>query len=165
MNQYRLARFIGAAGVAAALAFAPLAAPTAIADQPAPDNIAVQLAPADGTPQGAIDWFAANAGATSHEGLCEMAVENAYGTTGVWPSAISHWNGAVAAGKAHTDGSLPPKGAFVYWNISQYGHVGIADGNGGFYSTSVGGAIGHASSVHHFANYLGWSDPQVPAGG
>jgi hypothetical protein len=117
----------------------------------------------DGTAGGAIAWMQGHAGSSGWEGYCEMAVENAWGTTGVWPSAIDHWNGAVQYGKAHPGDPNPPAGAFVYWNISQYGHVGIADGNGGFYSSSLGAAIGHADSVYYFASYLGWSDPQVPA--
>ncbi|MFC7340668.1 CHAP domain-containing protein [Saccharopolyspora griseoalba] len=168
MNKRQLARLAGAAGVVGALALAPLSAPAALAQPAAPPAAEQHLriaAPGDGTARGAVEWYRARAGDTSYEGLCEKAAENAWGVTGVWPSAIDHWNGAVAAGKAHTDGSTPPEGAFVYWNISQYGHVGIADGNGGFYSTSVNGAIGHAASTSHFANYLGWSDPQVPAGG
>ena len=44
----------------------------------------------------------------------------------------------------------------MFWNISEFGHVGIADGNGGIWATSVGGAIGHASCMHYFNNYLGW---------
>ncbi|TDD05661.1 CHAP domain-containing protein [Saccharopolyspora terrae] len=162
---------VAATGLAAALILAPLTAQAALAT-PAPAAAPAAMAPAavtpfdagDGTAQGAVEWFEARAGDTSYEGMCEMAAENAWGVTGVWPSAIDHWNGAVAAGKAHTDGSTPPAGAFVYWNISEYGHVGIADGNGGFHSSSVNGAIGHADSTSYFANYLGWSDPQVPAG-
>lgn len=61
----------------------------------------------------------------------------------------------------HHSGTTPPAGSFVYWNISSYGHVGIADGSGGFYSTSIGGKIGHASSVSYFSHYLGWT-PAVP---
>ncbi|MEV0700421.1 CHAP domain-containing protein [Saccharopolyspora sp. NPDC050389] len=133
--------------------------------QPASQAVQVAAAPGDGTAQGAIEWYKARIGDTSYQGLCEKAAENAWGTTGVWPSAIAHWNAAKSAGKAHTDGSTPPKGAFVYWNISQYGHVGIADGNGGIYASSIGGAIGHADSVSYFNNYLGWSDPQVPSRG
>nr|WP_228046336.1 CHAP domain-containing protein [Saccharopolyspora sp. HNM0983] len=120
-------------------------------------------APADGTPSGAIEWFQQQSGDTSYEGLCEMAVENAYGTTGVWPSARAHWEGARSAGKAHEGDTDPPEGAFVYWDTSENGHVGIADGSGGFYSSSVGGAIGHAESLSYFGGYLGWSEPQVPA--
>ncbi|RRO16090.1 CHAP domain-containing protein [Saccharopolyspora rhizosphaerae] len=165
MRNHRLGR-LAATSLATALLAAPLAAHPAVADTP-PAQVAhaaaTQLSPGDGTAQGAVEWFQANAGDTSYEGLCEMAVENAYGVTGVWPSAIDHWNGAVAAGKAHTDGSTPPAGAFVYWNTSEYGHVGIADGNGGFHSSSVGGTLGHSDSLSYFPNYLGWSDPQVPA--
>ena len=116
----------------------------------------------DGTAQGAIEWYQARIGDTSYEGMCEMAAENAYGTTGVWPSAIAHWEGAKSVGKAHVGDTNPPFGAFVYWNTSVYGHVGIADGNGGFYATSVNGAIGHSSDLFYYGNYLGWSPGQVP---
>lgn len=118
---------------------------------------AAPLSAGDGTIAGAIAWMQNHAGNTGWEEYCEKAVENAYGTTGVWPSAIAHWNAGV-----HHTGSTAPKGAFVYWNTSVYGHVGIADGNGGFYSSSIGGAIGHASSVSYFQNYLGWTNAQVP---
>ena len=115
------------------------------------------LSAGDGTIAGAIAWMQNHAGNTSYEGYCEKAVENAYGTTGVWPSAIAHWNAGV-----HHTGSTAPRGAFVYWNTSQFGHVGIADGSGGFYSSSINGHIGHATSVSHFVNYLGWTNAQVP---
>ncbi|TWG08788.1 CHAP domain-containing protein [Saccharopolyspora dendranthemae] len=161
---------LAAAGLATALVLAPLTAHSALA-APAAAAEPAATAPAtiaphdagDGTAAGAVEWFKAKQGDSSYENYCEKAVENAWGVTGVWPSAIDHWNGAVNAGKAHTDGSTPPAGAFVYWNTNQYGHVGIADGNGGFYSSSIDGAIGHADDPSYFVNYLGWSDPQVPA--
>lgn len=112
----------------------------------------------DGTPAGAVQWYKNHLGSTAYQGLCEKAAENAYGTTGVWASANAHWNGASPK---HTTGT-PPAGSFVYWNISAYGHVGIADGNGGFYASSVGGAIGHGSSVSYFTNYRGWTPGAVP---
>ena len=37
-----------------------------------------------------------------------------------------------------------------------------ADGNGGFYSSGIDGAIGHQDGLSYFSDYLGWSDPQVP---
>lgn len=118
----------------------------------------------DGSPAGAVQWFAARNGWTNYHGLCEMAVENAYGTTGVWASANAHWNGAVQYGKAHPGDWSPPLGAFVYWNISApYGHVGVSDGQGGFWATDVAGsAIGHAHGYGYFAGYRGWSNAQVP---
>ncbi|WP_158893097.1 CHAP domain-containing protein [Amycolatopsis anabasis] len=123
------------------------------------DSELAVLGAGDGTPAGAVQWFKNHMGSTGWQGYCEKAVENAYGTTGVWASANAHWNGASPK---HTDGSRPPLGAFVYWNISAYGHVGIADGNGGIYATSIGGKIGHASSVNYFKNYRGWTPAAVP---
>ncbi|MCT2586439.1 CHAP domain-containing protein [Actinophytocola gossypii] len=165
MNRYlsKLARATAIGLTAAAMAIVPLTGTATAAPAPAP-ALAVQADPGDGTIEGAIQWMENHAGATGWEGYCEMAVENAYGTTGVWPSAIAHWNGAVSVGKAHPGDWNAPRGAFVYWNTSQYGHVGISDGNGGFYSTSVAGAIGHRADKGYFVNYLGWSDAQVPQG-
>ncbi|MFD9965724.1 CHAP domain-containing protein [Amycolatopsis sp. NPDC058986] len=161
-----------AALAAAALAVAPVAqagATTADADITAADinpaagtfttepEFTVQGA-ADGTPAGAVQWYKNHLGSTAWQHYCEKAAENSYGTTGVWASANAHWNGASPK---HTSGT-PPLGAFVYWNISAYGHVGIADGNGGIYATSIGGKIGHASSVNYFNNYRGWTPGAVP---
>jgi len=112
----------------------------------------------DGTPAGAVAWYRSHLGSTGWEHYCEKAAENSYGTTGVWASANAHWNGASPK---HTTGT-PPAGSFVYWNISAYGHVGIADGSGGFYATSVGGKIGHGSSTSYFSNYRGWTPAAVP---
>lgn len=147
-----------------ALAIVPFAT-TASAAPAAPVTVedGTPASPGDGTIEGAIEWMDGHAGNTGWEGLCEMAVENAYGTTGVWPSAIAHWQGAIDNGKAHPGNWDAPRGAFVYWNTSQWGHVGISDGNGGFYSSSVAGAIGHQGDKSYFVNYLGWSDAQVPA--
>jgi hypothetical protein len=55
-------------------------------------------------------------------------------------------------------GDGTPAGA-VQWYKN---HAGIADGSGGFYASSVGGAIGHGSSVSYFNNYRGWTPAAVP---
>lgn len=168
MNRYlgTLARTVAIGAATAVLAVIPFA--TNASATPAVHPVAagdVTVASAgDGTIDGAIEWMQAHAGNTGWEEYCEMAVENAYGTTGVWPSAIAHWQGAINAGKAHPGDWNAPRGAFVYWNTSQYGHVGISDGNGGSYSSSVGGAIGHITDKNYFVNYLGWSTAQVPQG-
>ena len=104
----------------------------------------------------AIAWYRARLGSTSYEGWCEKAARTAWGCTPKYPSAIAHWK---RSGPRHTTGT-PPKGAFVFWNISRFGHVGLADGRGGFYATGVNGRIGHASSVHYYRHYLGW----IPGG-
>ncbi|MFS8096815.1 hypothetical protein LFM09_06700 [Lentzea alba] len=105
------------------------------------------------TAAGAIKWMSDRRGSTAYEGYCERAVRLAWARRTHHASAIAHWRSSDGA--RHTTGR-PPKGAFVFWNTSQWGHVGIADGNGGFWSTSVGGRIGHASSTGYFRNYLGW---------
>lgn len=169
MNRYlsRLTRSIVVGAATVALAVVPFAAGAIAAPASTPAPVAVEdvtpAAPGDGTINGAIQWMKNHVGNSGWEGYCEMAVENAYGTTGVWASAIAHWYGAINAGKAHPGDWGAPRGAFVYWNTSQYGHVGISDGNGGFYSSSVGGAIGHRGNKSYFVNYLGWSKAQVPA--
>jgi hypothetical protein len=161
-----LSMFIRSVVVGAVVAMAPLVPPSTPANasaEPAPAPAVGSAAPSVvGTALGAITWFRAHNGDTSYENACEKAVENAWGTTGVWPNASAHWEGAIAAGKAHVRDMAPPFGAFVYWRTSSEGHVGIADGQGGFYSTNVNGAIGHSSNLFYHANYLGWSDPQVP---
>lgn len=108
--------------------------------------------------ENAIAWFQARIGSTAYEGWCEMAVENAYGRTGIYASAMAGWNDAVARGTAHRDLNAP-RGALVFWNISSpYGHVGISRGDGTFVATSVNGRIGSAW-LPYYANYLGWSWP------
>ncbi|MFD8493404.1 CHAP domain-containing protein [Amycolatopsis sp. NPDC059657] len=170
-----LSRIVKPAAVAALAVSALAIAPVAGATPQASGITAADINPAaatfttegefsvqgagDGTPAGAIQWFKNHMGSTAWQHYCEKAVENAYGTTAVWGSANAHWNGASPK---HTDGSRPPAGAFVYWNISQWGHVGIADGNGGIYATSIGGKIGHASSVNYFNNYRGWTPAARP---
>ncbi|MET9088871.1 hypothetical protein ABZX77_44525 [Streptomyces sp. NPDC004237] len=104
----------------------------------------------------AIVWYRARLGSTAYEGWYEKAARTAWGCPPKYPSAIAHWN---RSGPKHTTGT-PPQGAFVFWNISKFGHIGIADGRGGFYATGVHGRIGHATGVRYYRNYLGW----IPGG-
>ncbi|HWD80102.1 MAG TPA: CHAP domain-containing protein [Kribbella sp.] len=128
--------------------------PATAAPSAAPSTVVTPQSRADD----AISWFAARNGSTAYQGYCEKAVENAYGTTGVYASAIANWNDAVNRGAAHRGDLNPPKGALVFWNISSYGHVGVATGDGNFWATSVNGAIGKRA-LPYFSNYLGWAQP------
>ncbi|MFC9692080.1 CHAP domain-containing protein [Kribbella sp. NPDC056951] len=125
---------------------------------PAPAPIASTSFGPQSRADDAIAWFRARNGSTSYQGYCEKAVENAYGRTGIYASAIANWNDAVRRGAAHRGDLNPPKGALVFWNISSYGHVGIATGDGNFWATSVNGRIGKAS-LPYFNSYLGWAQP------
>ncbi|WP_328456060.1 MULTISPECIES: hypothetical protein [unclassified Amycolatopsis] len=100
----------------------------------------------------AIAWYSSRKGSTAYQGYCEKAARLSWARTTHHASAIEHWRSSDGA--RHTTGT-PPKGAFVFWNISAYGHVGIADGSGGVWATSVDGAIGHAKQSY-FGSYLGW---------
>ena len=130
----------GVLGMSASAGAAPVAPQTSTVVAP---NTAAQ----------AIAWYSSRNGSTAYEGYCEKAARLSWNRTTHHASAIDHWNSSDGA--KHTTGT-PPKGAFVFWNISSFGHVGVADGNGGFWSTSISGHIGHATSVSHFSNYLGW---------
>ena len=99
----------------------------------------------------AVDWFQRRIGNTQYEGLCELAVERAAGSRW-YRSAISHWRHSQKHRNYHA-----PRGAFVFWNTGRWGHVGIADGEGGFYSNWIHHRIGHRDDLDYFANYLGWS--------
>lgn len=102
----------------------------------------------------AIAWYHHRKGSTAYEHYCEKAAENSYNRTGVYASAIADWS--AQAGHRHPGGAHPPRGALVFWKTSVFGHVGVADGNGGFCSSSINGHIGCAK-LPYFQNYLGWA--------
>ncbi|MET9001048.1 hypothetical protein [Amycolatopsis sp. NPDC004169] len=149
------ALLFGGASVAAAETSSEVYAEVTAADIADPGAVltdsAADLAAARTAGQ-AISWFSSRNGSTAYQGYCERAVRLAWDRTTHHASAIEHWRSSDGA--RHTTGT-PPRGAFVFWNISAYGHVGIADGSGGVWATSVNGAIGHARQGY-FANYLGW---------
>jgi hypothetical protein len=125
---------------------ADIAEPGAVITDSAADLAAARTA------NQAIAWFSSRNGSTAYQGYCEKAVRLAWDRTTHHASAIEHWRSSDGA--RHTTGT-PPRGAFVFWDISAYGHVGIADGTGGVWATSVNGAIGHARQSY-FGSYLGW---------
>ncbi|OLR91458.1 hypothetical protein [Actinokineospora bangkokensis] len=164
----RLAKLVGAVAAAAAIAVTTAgtagaqAAPTELRSTVTAADVADPTAvlpattagevTAQQTVEGAISWFRSRDGSTEYDGYCERAVRLAWNRATHHASAIDHWRSSDGA--RHTTGT-PPRGAFVFWNISAYGHVGLADGNGGVWATSVGGRIGHVGQGY-FANYLGW---------
>jgi uncharacterized protein YraI len=108
----------------------------------------------------AINWYQAKFGDTSYHMRCETAVENAYGTSGRYTSALANWNTAVSQGRAHRGDLQAPRGALVFWDITEpYGHVGISRGDGTFVATDVNGTAIGAASLPHYSNYLGWANP------
>ena len=103
--------------------------------------------------EAAIAWFEARIGSSAYEERCETAVENAYGTSGAYPTAYDNW---LARPDKHLDWQDGPRGALVFYNTSSAGHVAISLGNGSVASTSVNGRIGIAPTGY-FQNPLGWA--------
>jgi cell wall-associated NlpC family hydrolase len=111
---------------------------------------------------GATKWMAraSNRGLNYNE-LCETAVENAYGTSGKYLTALADYQAQLAAGRLHsetnTSKSTAPAGALVFFTGSDptTGHVGIAVGDGKSYWTTDGTI--HVAPLTQGIGYKGWS--------
>lgn len=105
----------------------------------------------------AVDWFKRRNGQAVYDGLCQKAVELAYGREFVYASATAAYRAAVTQGKLKTTG-IPPKGAWVYWAAStSNGHVALSLGDGRVFSTNAsGGRIG-IGTLSMRSGYRGWS--------
>jgi hypothetical protein len=141
---------VAALGGFAATSAPASATPRAAAVQAAPQS---QTVAATRTAAQAIAWYSSRNGSTAYQSYCEKAARLSWARKTHHATAIDHWRSSDGA--RHTTGT-PPKGAFVFWNISKYGHVGISDGKGGFWATSVHGKIGHGTRLSYFSHYLGW---------
>ncbi|MGH3857731.1 MAG: hypothetical protein ACRDR6_30425, partial [Pseudonocardiaceae bacterium] len=88
--------------------------------------------------------------------------ENGYSNSFRYPTALDDWRAAQSQGRAHPGDLQAPRGALVFWDITQpYGHVGISRGDGTFVATDVDKrytAIG-AARLPYFSHYLGWAYP------
>lgn len=104
----------------------------------------------------AINWMLARRGTTAYQGRCERAVENAFGTSGRYPTARANWTARVRFGQARTPAAAAPRGALVFYSTSRRGHVAISLGGGKVVSTSVHGRIGVAP-IAYFQHPLGWA--------
>ena len=88
----------------------------------------------------AVNWALSMVGSQNYPGLCERFAENAYGTSGRHPSAISAFYALRNAGQMRYT-TNPPKGALVFSKsaVDQgYGHVQVAVGDGSFVSGGMG---------------------------
>jgi cell wall-associated NlpC family hydrolase len=113
-----------------------------------------------GSGERAIQWFYNNLGRTDREGLCELAVEESFGTRAQYNRAIDNWNDRVRKGQAQTPYTAAPRGSLVFIKTSTAGHVAVSLGNGKIVSTSAGGRIGIVS-ISYFTTAtkpaLGWA--------
>ncbi len=106
----------------------------------------------------AAAWAQSMVGATGWDGWCERFVENAYGVSGKYASAVAHYN--AVRGQVSTNGT-PPKGAIVFYSAAAingyYGHVMISLGDGRYVTTA--GSIKIVGQSWPGAPYLGWYIP------
>jgi hypothetical protein len=102
------------------------------------------------------------------ESLCEQFVENMYGTTGQYPSAIAAWQALKPADpkelERHRDLTLAPVGSKIYFfdPHQPYGHTGIYAGNGAFIAANDYGVQAWNVDAWMAAtgqSFLGWVAP------
>lgn len=104
----------------------------------------------------AVAWANSMVGATGYDGWCERFVENAYGTSGRYGSALANFNAQQAAGRISTSTNVPA-GALAFFRNPYdggYGHVEISRGDGSFVSTA---ATVRVVGFSYGGTFLGWS--------
>lgn len=114
--------------------------------------------------QNAVTWATGQVGTTAYEWKCELFVENAFGTSGRYASAIADYNAMNSGGAIHAGDWNVPTGALAFFGATSLngnsGHVMLSLGNGQFISSSVGGHVGYTTIPLFQASsgpYLGWS--------
>ncbi|MGW0333493.1 M23 family metallopeptidase [Streptomyces sp. NPDC003011] len=103
--------------------------------------------------------------------LCELFVEQAYGTRAVHASANVGWQAAVSGGYAHPGDSRPPPGALLYYDTGEKaGHVALYLGRDQVASNDIvtNGQISIVSRKELTdgrwrLRYRGWAEPRFPA--
>ena len=111
----------------------------------------------------AIAWANSQLGSQNWNGLCEVFVENAYGTQYQYKTAQDAFNALHTS----TDSS-PDIGALVWFvpntGNGNAGHVGIYLGQGQFISATYNGVQIHdmTSWSNNVASYEGWGDAPWP---
>lgn len=103
-------------------------------------------------------------------GMCDNFVANMYGySSSGYNTALDHWN-SIPGASQHPGDQNAPAGALMFWGGNQDGHVAISDGNGGIFSTDIGGqgTVSHVPSSEISSKwglqYLGWSPPIFQSG-
>jgi uncharacterized protein YraI len=104
----------------------------------------------------AVAWANSMVGATGYDGWCELFVENAYGTSSRYGSALANFNAQQAAGRISTSTNVPA-GALAFFRNPYdggYGHVEISRGDGSYVSTA---ATVRVVSLSYGGTFLGWA--------
>ncbi|MET7667369.1 peptidase inhibitor family I36 protein [Micromonospora luteifusca] len=116
--------------------------------------------PADPDAADAVAFAKARLGHTDWNNECELFVERAYGTSGQFATARTHYLWQRDNGRIHT-GSVPPAGTAVFFtSTTSAGHVMLSIG--GNSAISTGPTVYQTSTFRDRSDYLGWA--YVPSG-
>jgi hypothetical protein len=112
--------------------------------------------------QHAIIWLRRQIGATGTDGWCELLMENAFGTSGQYPTALADFNDQAAHGHISTNMAAMPVGALAFFRNDYdqgHGHVMAYIGNARYVSS--GGRVAVVGQETG-GRFIGWS--LAPAG-
>ncbi|WFF04630.1 peptidase inhibitor family I36 protein [Micromonospora sp. WMMD1076] len=116
--------------------------------------------PADPRAAEAVAFAKARLGHTDWNNQCELFVERAFGTSGRFATARTHYQWQRDNGRIHT-GSVPPAGTAVFFtSTTSAGHVMLSIG--GNSAISTGPTVYQTNSFRDRSDYLGWA--YVPSG-
>ncbi|HEV2122272.1 MAG TPA: NlpC/P60 family protein, partial [Chloroflexota bacterium] len=115
----------------------------------------------------AVAWAKSLLGRQDWNNLCEKFVEEAYGTTGIYPSAIAAANELVTHRGAASLREAPV-GALLYFAADAtndfYGHAAIYLGNGKMISARPDGVREErVDSPYNADRFIGWGEARFPA--
>ncbi|MGW3887725.1 peptidase inhibitor family I36 protein [Micromonospora chokoriensis] len=111
--------------------------------------------PADPRAAEAVAFAKARLGHTDWNNECELFVERAFGTSGRFATARTHYLWQKDNGRIHT-GSVPPAGTAVFFtSTTSAGHVMLSIG--GNSAISTGPTVYQTSTFRDRADYLGWA--------
>ena len=111
--------------------------------------------PADPRAAEAVAFARARLGHTDWNNQCELFVERAFGTSGRFATARTHYQWQRDNGRIHT-GSVPPAGTAVFFtSTTSAGHVMLSIG--GNSAVSTGPTVYQTNSFRDRPDYLGWA--------
>ncbi len=110
----------------------------------------------------AVAWARSMIGSGAFRGLCERFVENAFGTSGRYASALAAYQALRAAGQIKTTKTGIPAGALVFSDgpaDGPYGHVMLSEGGGSYISGGMitGPSVQRLSTPNPGSTFLGWA--------
>ncbi|GIE87318.1 peptidase inhibitor family I36 protein [Actinoplanes regularis] len=111
--------------------------------------------PDDARADDAIAFARARLGHTDWNNQCELFVERAFGTSGRFATAMTHYRWQRDNGRIHT-GSVPPAGTAVFFtSTTSAGHIMLSIG--GNSAISTGTTVYQTNNFRDRADYLGWA--------